>query len=221
MNTDSLDQLKSLNYPVRIEFEPADNLYVADFLDLPGCSATGETVAEAHARAEKAKEDWLRLALEQGLPIPKPSTTEDYSGRVLLRIPTSLHAMVAERARVHGASLNQYLVHLISASTVQDEVTDKLEEMKGRMEKLDWRLAKLTTDLKRLSSYVSQASLRASTAVTGSIQYANVSAMTLNTQGFVTTQQGTLTGNMWDSIAGLGPEVYDLIGKSDVIVGAR
>jgi predicted RNase H-like HicB family nuclease len=74
MNTNSPEDL---NYPVRIEYDEEDGLFIADFLDLPGCSATGSTVTEAYERAQEAKAEWLRLTAEQGLPIPKPSRTQD------------------------------------------------------------------------------------------------------------------------------------------------
>lgn len=210
MKTDSFEELKALKYPVRIEYDQADNLFVAEFLDLPGCSATGDTVTEAYDRAEEAKREWLQLALEQGLPIPKPSTTEDYSGRVLLRIPTSLHAMVADRARLHGASLNQYLVHLLSAATVQDEVSDKLEEMRGQIERLDWRLAKLTSNLKQLSSYASQASLRANTAFAATLQFGTTFfTVAQAVQNFTPTQQGMFFGEVSSVILGNALEASD------------
>jgi antitoxin HicB len=127
MNTKSLEDLKALDYPVRIEYDREDSLYIADFVDLPGCSVTGPAVTEAYRRAQTAKEEWLRVTLEQGLPIPKPSKAVEYSGRLLLRLPTSLHAMLAERARANGASLNQYMVHLLSAGAVGDERIESLK----------------------------------------------------------------------------------------------
>ncbi|MGA2590801.1 MAG: type II toxin-antitoxin system HicB family antitoxin [Bryobacteraceae bacterium] len=127
MKTDSLEDLKTLDYAVRIEYDREDAVYIADFVDLPGCSATGPTVSEAYRRAQRAKEEWFRVTLEQGLPIPKPSTPGEYSGRLLLRVPASLHSMLAERARANGASLNQYMVHLLSAGTVAEEMNSKIE----------------------------------------------------------------------------------------------
>ena len=46
MKTNPLEDLKALAYPVRVEYDDEDAVFVADFLDLPGCSATGATVAE-------------------------------------------------------------------------------------------------------------------------------------------------------------------------------
>jgi antitoxin HicB len=141
MNTSSLDDLKALNYPVRIEYEDEDGLFVADFLDLPGCSATGSTVTEAYERAQVAKVEWLRVTLEQGLPVPKPSKNREYGGRILVRLPISLHALLADRARTNGVSLKQYVVHLLSAGAMGDQVTSKLEAVTGRLRNIEYRLA--------------------------------------------------------------------------------
>lgn len=141
MNTKSLEDLKALDYPVRIEYDRQDSLYVAAFVDLPGCSAPGPTVTEAYARAQQAKAEWLRVALEQGLPIPRPSKTGEYSGRILVRLPASLHAMLAGRARSNGTSLNQYIVHLLSAGAVGEQVGSRLEALTGRLQEIEFQVA--------------------------------------------------------------------------------
>ncbi len=152
MNPESLEQLMGLHYPVRVEFDEQDKVFVAEFLDLPGCSASGETVEEAYQHAQEAKAEWLRVSLEQGLPIPKPSKAEEYSGRVLVRLPSSLHAMLSEKAKLHGASLNQYMVHLLSGAVVGDSLSVQLDELKSKIGQLEWRIANLTSTLGPLYS---------------------------------------------------------------------
>lgn len=39
---------------------------------------------------------------------------EEYSGKLVLRIPRSLHKMLKETAAAEGVSLNQYLVYKLS-----------------------------------------------------------------------------------------------------------
>jgi len=79
---------------------------------------TGDTLEEAINDAIIAKEQWIKAAHENGITIPLPSIQEDkeedYSGRVTLRIPRSLHKMVIEIAKKEGVSANQFLSHLIS-----------------------------------------------------------------------------------------------------------
>jgi predicted RNase H-like HicB family nuclease/plasmid stability protein len=141
MNLNSFESLNALNYPVRIEYDSEDSLFVADFLDLPGCSASGSTITEAFNRAQEAKAEWLRVALEQELPIPKPSKTGEYSGRILVRLPESLHSMLASRASINGTSLNQYIVHLLSAGIVGEEVSRKLEALTDHIQNIERQIA--------------------------------------------------------------------------------
>jgi predicted RNase H-like HicB family nuclease len=141
MKNDTLEDLNALNYPVKIEYDDEDALFIAGFPDLPGCSATGSTVPEAYEHALEAKGEWLRVTLEQGLPVPRPSKTRDYSGRILVRLPVSLHATLADSAGLNGVSLNQYIVHLLSAGMVGDQVSSKLEVMTGYLRRIDVREA--------------------------------------------------------------------------------
>jgi predicted RNase H-like HicB family nuclease len=135
---------RDINYPVKIEFDEQDGLYIAEFMDLPGCSASGATVQEAYQHAEIAKEEWMRLAEEQGLRIPKPSRAEEYSGRILLRLPPSLHGMLAEHAKLQATSLNQYAVHLLSGAIVGDGVRTQIDQLRGTVTQLEQQLGQLT-----------------------------------------------------------------------------
>lgn len=133
----------SLNYPVKIDFDQQDKVYIAEFLDLPGCSATADTLEEAYREAQDAKRHWLSLAAEQGLPIPKPSRSEEYSGRILLRLPPSLHAMLADRAKLQATSLNQYTVHLISGAVVGDSVITQIDRLSSKLGVVERRVNEL------------------------------------------------------------------------------
>lgn len=49
------------------------------------------------------------------MPLEKlEASVEGYSGRILLRIPRSLHKRLAEAAKVEGVSLNQYALYRLS-----------------------------------------------------------------------------------------------------------
>ena len=60
------------DYHINIFFSEADEGYIADIPDLPGCSAFGKTPAEALEQVEIAKEAWLEAAKAEGKPIPQP-----------------------------------------------------------------------------------------------------------------------------------------------------
>jgi antitoxin HicB len=82
--------------------------------DLPGCQADGDTEAEALAEIQEAMLAWLESVLERGLPIPEPSVRPEYSGKVLVRMPKSLHRRLIERAEIEGVSANQLAVAILA-----------------------------------------------------------------------------------------------------------
>ena len=61
-----------------IVIEKSDNNYAAYVPDLPGCVATGETIAETELQIREAIDLHLRGMREDGLPIPEPSSSVDY-----------------------------------------------------------------------------------------------------------------------------------------------
>ncbi|MFZ0773481.1 MAG: type II toxin-antitoxin system HicB family antitoxin [Candidatus Sulfotelmatobacter sp.] len=147
---------KATSYPVKIEFDEEDGLYIAEFPDLPGCSAPGGSVEEAYDRAQQAKEGWIRLAEEQGLPIPKPSRSEEHSGRILLRLPAALHGMLADRAKNQATSLNQYVVHLLSGTVVGDIVGGQVEQLKLKVASLESQLNQVAKGLEASYSQIAK-----------------------------------------------------------------
>jgi predicted RNase H-like HicB family nuclease len=60
------------DYHINVFYSKADSGYIADIPDLKHCSAFGATAEEAVREVGIAKAAWLRVAKEQGKPIPKP-----------------------------------------------------------------------------------------------------------------------------------------------------
>ena len=58
--------------------EKTSNNYSAEPPDLPGCAATGATLAEVQQQIKEAIEFYLEGLREEGLPIPEPTTLYDY-----------------------------------------------------------------------------------------------------------------------------------------------
>lgn len=112
--------MKSVDYymklPYRIEILPDVNEggYAVRYPDLPGCLTVGETIQSALENAEDAKRVWIEAALEEGIEIDEPGADENYSGQFKLRIPKSLHRLLAEHAKAEGTSMNQYCLYLLS-----------------------------------------------------------------------------------------------------------
>jgi predicted RNase H-like HicB family nuclease len=108
-----LEDYLNLQYPVTLYPDPEGG-YVAQIKDLPGCLTQGETLEEAIANINEARELWIETAYESGDDIPLPSTDDTYSGKLLLRMPKSLHRPLAEKADRENVSLNQYIVSVLS-----------------------------------------------------------------------------------------------------------
>ncbi len=108
----SLEDCLSLQYLVTL-YPASEGGYVAQIKDLPECLTQGETLEETVSNINEARELWIETAYEAGDEIPLPSTT-DYSGKLLLRMPKSLHRCLAETADRENVSLNQYIVSLLS-----------------------------------------------------------------------------------------------------------
>ena len=110
----TLNEYMALPYKMEIVEDKEEGGFIVSFPDLPGCITCGETVESAVANAMDAKKAWLEAALEEGIAIHEPDSVEDYSGQFKLRIPKSLHRLLAEHSKKEGISMNQYCLYLLS-----------------------------------------------------------------------------------------------------------
>lgn len=133
MNTDKLEVYLGLDYPVEIRAIPAElgGGYSAaiPFLGRGAFHADGDTPAEALENLQEVKRVVFEDLLEQGKEIPPPPPRpedEEYSGRILLRMPKWLHAHVAARAAENGCSINQYMIAALATEVGGEECAAKL-----------------------------------------------------------------------------------------------
>ncbi len=113
----SIEEYLGLNYRASV-YKDEDGDFVVEVDDLPGCVTHGATLAEAFENLEDAKRAWMESRLAGGLEIPEPKQRNKYSGKVLLRMPRSLHRVLAGQAEQEGVSLNQYIISLLSMGSV-------------------------------------------------------------------------------------------------------
>ncbi len=114
----TLDDYMAMPYPMELVEDKEEGGFVVSYPDLPGCITCGETIESALANAKDAKRIWLEAALEDGIEIDEPNSLEKYSGQFKLRIPRSLHKLLAEHSQKEGISMNQYCVYLLSRNDV-------------------------------------------------------------------------------------------------------
>jgi len=110
----SLDYYMGLSYKIEIVEDKEDGGYTLHCPDLPGCITCADTIEHGFVMIEDAKKSWLEACIEDGFPIPEPSNVNDYSGQFKLRIPKSLHKVLADCSKQEGVSMNQLCVYLLS-----------------------------------------------------------------------------------------------------------
>ncbi len=92
------------NYAARVEYSANDECFighVAGIKDVIGFH--GETVKELKSAFEEAVDDYLDTCKQIGKSPQKP-----YSGKLMLRMPPSIHAAVATAAELSGKSINKW-----------------------------------------------------------------------------------------------------------------
>jgi predicted RNase H-like HicB family nuclease len=59
-------------YEVIIYWSEADQAFIAEVPELPGCAADGPSYQETLANLERVIDAWMETAKEWGRPIPEP-----------------------------------------------------------------------------------------------------------------------------------------------------
>ena len=59
--------------------------------------------------------EWISAALREGRDIPEPRTAASHSGRLLLRMPRTLHAALTQAAERENVSLNQFITDSLAS----------------------------------------------------------------------------------------------------------
>lgn len=92
-----------------------DVYYYGRILELDGCQSTGNTLDELNESLREAMEGYIETKLEFDLPIPEPRDDGGFSGKILVRLPKSLHHRLALEADRDSVSLNTLIVHKLSS----------------------------------------------------------------------------------------------------------
>lgn len=110
-----------MNVSYKIEIIPLSEAdgggFAARVPALPGCMTTGDRLHDLMMDIHGAIEEWIAGAKEIGKKIPAPEVyrdEDDYSGKLLLRMPKSTHKRVTEAAEREGCSINSYINECIA-----------------------------------------------------------------------------------------------------------
>lgn len=133
-NMDKKDVLeKQLDYytslPYTVSVEPQDDgkgiYFVARVVELPDLFMTGATREDAVGELEAVTRDWMAEYLKLGNKMPLPLRLRKYSGKLIVRMPPSLHETLAKMAELEGVSFNQYMVTALARCAGRDEILKK------------------------------------------------------------------------------------------------
>jgi predicted HicB family RNase H-like nuclease len=113
--------------------------------ELPGCEGHGATPDEAVRAVEAATERWIADAAANGREVPKPRSATSHSGRLMLRMPQTLHAELARAAQREDVSLNQFITGVL-AGTVEWR-SEGAPEQPGAQAAAGWSRAALVANI--------------------------------------------------------------------------
>lgn len=121
-------------YPATVFWSDEDGGYIAIAKDLPGCSAFGETEADALSELKSATSAWIIAATAAGNPIPEPTTLTvepTASGKMLLRLPRSLHSEVLAMSKAEAVSANQFVAVALASVVAAKSVAQSVRQIGG------------------------------------------------------------------------------------------
>lgn len=125
-----------MQLPYRMEIYRDGDYWAAEFPELPGLVAGHEEWEGLQAAILDAKRAYFEAALESGYTIPEPKAdnVKAYSGRILVRMPKSLHHHIVETARHEGVSVNQFVVATLAREIGRVETIAGIKSTSHRLE---------------------------------------------------------------------------------------
>ena len=94
-----------------------DGIWTSGVLEVSGVISEGDDPGEAIERAGNALRGIILTMIEDGLQVPEPFETREYSGQMYLRIGPDIHQRAAMLAAEKGMSLNRWLAAAVARET--------------------------------------------------------------------------------------------------------
>lgn len=114
----AVDQYLSLPYHLLLvrDGEEKAKPWCATVEELAGCTSRGKTSDDALNGVRDAMTAWIETALQEGREVPEPKSATSHSGRLLLRMPRTLHADLTRASEREGVSLNQFITDVLASA---------------------------------------------------------------------------------------------------------
>lgn len=113
--------IKQYPFEIQLLSEEDGGGYLISFPDFSECISDGETVEEAIQNGLDALAETIAALESLNLPVPEPGSGGSYSGKFIQRVPKSLHARLAARARQEGVSMNTLVNTFLAESLGKKE----------------------------------------------------------------------------------------------------
>jgi len=104
-----MNMMKYKSYVARIEYDEDDRIFVGRLAGIDDIvSFHGTTVDELETAFHESVDHYLEVSARTGRPAQKP-----YSGNLILRISSDIHAAVATASQMQGKSINQWAAEVL------------------------------------------------------------------------------------------------------------
>ena len=104
-----MNMMKYKGYVARIEYDEDDRIFVGRLAGIDDIvSFHGTIVDELETAFHESVDHYLEVSDRTGRPAQKP-----YSGNLMLRINSDIHAAVATASQVQGKSINQWVAEVL------------------------------------------------------------------------------------------------------------
>lgn len=110
-----MDTIHKYTISIRFGSYEGEDCYESRVKELPDIAEYADTAEEAYALAIDSIEVTTQVLAERGRVMPEPQIlANDYSGRVTLRLPKSLHRALVQASEDEGVSLNSYMTNVLT-----------------------------------------------------------------------------------------------------------
>jgi len=97
-------------YTYREEWSQEDDAYIARCLEFPSLATHGPSPEAALSELRELVANIITEMESNHESIPEPLGIRPYSGKLVVRLPKSVHRDIAIRAAEEGVSINQFLL---------------------------------------------------------------------------------------------------------------
>ena len=109
-----MNRLADYPFEIRPLSEEEGGGFLISYSDFSECISDGETVEEALKNGNDALKATIAALKAKKLPVPAPKSGGVASGKFVARVPKTVHAQLATRAKSEGVSLNALVLTFIA-----------------------------------------------------------------------------------------------------------